>query len=254
MLVAAVPCLLLAAADAWSQQSETGSTLPPGVVVDPLAGKPAPRGFSGDIEDQVSLGAGEFQVIKLRGKPDYYLVSANGRFVVSGLPYDLWQGKQLESIADVTNAIREAHLPDLVKLLPELAPFQIGSGPKTEIVFVDPHCPFCAQLLGQISQLAQDNRHSFMIVPIGVLGQQSQIEVRQLHCAQDQAAALQSLMAHDYTTKLPQVANCDPLALQKRVVLARLLPVKAVPYIIRDDGVMQEGMPPNVRLWLEAAR
>ena len=231
------------------QQAQPSAAAPAVVAPDPFGGA-GPTRLNGQISGQVALNAGDFQAITLTGRPEVYFVSGNGRYVVRGAIYDLWQGRELATLAEVKTATQTVNFPALVRLIPEFEPFRVGTGTKRVVVFLDPFCPYCQRLLAEIGQRTGDKEHEFIILPVALLGPESVRAVRNLHCASDRPAALNALLTHNLAAPLEEVADCDVGAVQKRLIFARLMQVRAVPFLIRDDGLRQEGMPANLTAWL----
>ena len=235
---------------------QTDAIAPPPAVIapDPLAAM-APSSFNGRISGEVALNAGDFQAITLTGSSDVYFVSGNGRYVLRGTLRDLWQsGKELTTLDEIRAAVQTVDVAALVRAVDIFAPFRIGSGPKLEIVFVDPFCPYCKLLLNDIAARGGDKEHQYVILPIALLGPKSARVVRNLQCAADRDAAARALLAHSYDPPLPERPDCDLGAAQKRAIFARLLQIRGVPFLIRDDGVRQDGLPGNLMEWLREAR
>ena len=51
---------------------------------------------------------------------------------------------------------------------------------------------------------------------------------------------------------IAQAPGCNIEAAQRRLITAQLLGVKAVPWIVRGDGTLRNGMPPDLAAWLAA--
>jgi thiol:disulfide interchange protein DsbC len=225
----------------------------PVVAPDPFSAA-GPNRLNGQITGQVALAAGEFQAITLTGRPEVYFVSGNGRFVIRGSLYDMWQGKELPALDDIQLAAQSVNFLALAQLMPQFAPLRFGSGLKQIAVFVDPFSPYRQRLLADIAARGDDGVHQFVILPVALPGPDSVRAVTSLQCAADQDAALQALLSHDRSALLQGSQTCDVGPVQKRLIFARLLQIHAVPFLIRDDGVRQEGMPPNLGVWLAGAR
>jgi thiol:disulfide interchange protein DsbC len=223
------------------------------VAPDPLKGL-SPATLNGQISGQVALNAGDFQAITLKGASTVYLVSGNGRYWVSGTLHDAWQGgRELTSLDDIRQGVQTVDVRALLRTVDVFAPFRIGSGPRQEIVFLDPYCPYCRLLLSDIAARGDDHEHQYIILPIALLGANSVRAVRNLQCAADRDAALRALLTHSYAPALPEVANCDLAPVEKRAIFARLLQIRGVPSLIRHDGRRQDGLPGDFAAWLREA-
>lgn len=87
-------------------------------------------------------------------------------------------------------------------------------------------------------------RHRFLLLPIPAGGQGGAI-IRALACAADKPAAT-AYLRHDSLAGIAQAPGCNIEAAQRRLITAQLLGVKAVPWIVRSDGTLSNGMPPDL--------
>jgi thiol:disulfide interchange protein DsbC len=162
-----------------------------------------------------------------------FLISDNGHFVVAGQfkLVDLWQGKLIESIAD-TQGIEKVNLRKIGLNPDELTRFSIGSGNKEVVIFIDPQCRYCHELITQLEPLGKD--YVFKLVLIPVLGKESAQIAKQLLCNKDPAQSLKALLSQDFSI-LPALVReegaCDLKPLQKAVVATKLLDIQGVPYL-----------------------
>ena len=132
-----------------------------------------------------------------------------------------------------------------------LGALDLGSGEKDVVAFVDPRCPHCRSLLEKLPNLAE--RYRFRLVPLPVLGPDSETAVVRLDChtESDSAAARKALLAGDVTA-LPEAAGtCGQAQAQRALVTARLLGIRGVPYLIAPDGRLQQGVPADLSACLE---
>jgi thiol:disulfide interchange protein DsbC len=162
-----------------------------------------------------------------------FLISDNGHFVVAGnfKLVDMWQGKIIGSVGD-TKGIDKVDLRKIGLNPDELSTFTIGIGKKEVVIFVDPQCDYCHQLISQLELLGKE--YAFKLVLIPVLGKESAEISKKLICNKDKAQSLQALVAKDYS-KLPALirkeGSCDLKPLQKAVVASKLLDIQGVPFI-----------------------
>lgn len=158
-----------------------------------------------------------------------FLISDNGHFVVAGnfKLVDMWQGKIIGSVGD-TKGIDKMDLRKIGLNPDELSIFSIGTGKKEVVIFVDPQCNYCHDLIGQLEPLGKE--YMFKLVLIPVLGKESAEISKKLICDKDKAQSLKALIAKDYS-KLPalirQEGACDLKPLQKAVVAD----IQGVPFI-----------------------
>lgn len=180
-------------------------------------------------------------------------ISDNGRYVLRGMLYDAWDQKPLKSLDDIRVSTTHINLAKMHIDTADFKPLAYGTGPAHVTVFVDPRCPWCAKLMQQMKakpELAR--RYTFDLVPIPVLGTESQKLVRELGCARDRQAALESLMSESYDRPLEPEKDCSLAHVQKAMVAAQLLGVTGVPFMIGHDGRVQRGMPQALGDWLVA--
>ena len=178
-------------------------------------------------------------------------VSDNGRYVFTGPAWDLWHGVKLQTLEEGARLAARVDLKRLGLDPASLGAIDLGSGKEDVVAFVDPRCPHCRDLLEKLPALAE--RYRFRLVPLPVLGRDSETAVVRLDCLaeQDAAAARAALLAGDVAV-LPEAAGtCGQAPAQRALVTARLLGIRGVPYLIAPDGRLQQGAPTDLQAWLE---
>ncbi len=179
-------------------------------------------------------------------------MSDTGRFVFVGDVYDTWSFRKLATIEAVTDAVNRVNLANFnLDIRKELRPFVFGEGEKEVVVFVDPMCPHCHELLNDLNDPPKG--YSFLVLPIPALGAESGKKVRELGCATDRAQAKAALLTGNYPALLPQAGACDLLPLQKALVTAQVVGVQGVPFVIAPDGRVKRGRPKSLLSFLEGA-
>ena len=178
-------------------------------------------------------------------------VSANGRYVFTGPAWDLWHGAKLETLEEGARLAARIDLTRLGLDPATLGALDLGSGEREFIVFVDPRCPHCRSLLDRLPGLA--GRYRFRLVPLPVLGPDSETAVARLGCLaeQDPAAARDALLANKLDRLPAPKGTCGQAAAQRALVTAQLLGIAGVPYLIAPDGRLQQGTPADLEAWLE---
>jgi thiol:disulfide interchange protein DsbC len=178
-------------------------------------------------------------------------VSANGRYVFTGPAWDLWHGARLGSLDEAARLAGRIDLERLGLDPGSLGALDLGAGEGEVLAFVDPRCPHCRALLDELPGLAGDYR--FRLVPLPVLGPDSERAVMRLACLADAdpAAAREALLA-DRIDGLPEPdGTCGQAPAQRALVTAQLLGITGVPYLIAPDGRLRQGAPADLRAWLE---
>lgn len=212
-------------------------------------------GLTGQIESIQLIPGGAFSAVKLTGRNELYMLSANGRFVLRGPVYDLWQGRELGSVEDIRAATATVNLSGLRVVMADLQPTVLGEGEDEVVIFIDPLCPYCQRLVSEARALveAEPRRWRIVLLAFPLLGNQSGVVVRNLHCATDQEAARRALLEHRFAPLLAERQDCDLGPAQRRIVLARMLGVEGVPFTVRPDGRTVQGLPPDFVAWLRAS-
>lgn len=180
-------------------------------------------------------------------------VSDNGRFVFRGSMYDTWTQQEVTTLAEAEQASKYIDLKKLKFNIEDLVPFTVGTGSRTVVVFTDPLCPSCAQL---ISDLQKVEGYSFKIVEVPALGDNSAKIVRSLLCAKDKEEAFSVVTGKSKPQVVPQRGNdCDTSPIGKRIISAQMFGVKGVPFMIRDDGLIKHGYEKGtLSNWLAGAK
>lgn len=167
------------------------------------------------------------------------LVSDNGRFIIEGKVYDTWHKEFIETLDQARYTMNHINLSKLNLNVDELAPVTYGTGPKTVTIFVDPYCPWCKRMLDEMKGLEKE--YTFKVLAVPVLGDRSTTAVRALHCSSDQQRAKGILLEGSGFDALSPDNGCDTEPLSKRVITTQLFGIRGVPYVIRHDGLIQQG-------------
>jgi hypothetical protein len=101
----------------------------------------------GKIDGMVSLPVTGMKAVESNGR--IVFMSDSGRFVIDGTLYDAWSKKPLTSLEEIREAGNTLDLSRLGLKMDDLNPLTLGEGKKKVVVFVDPRCPHCHELLKQ---------------------------------------------------------------------------------------------------------
>lgn len=239
-LLALVPATLILAGPALAQSATPWPLGPHG---------PTSEAVHRIEASQQLPGGGRFAAVKLQGQDGLYFLSGDGRILIKGTAYDLWNGRTLASLEDVRRTASRLDLEGFVPIWPQLDPIRLGTGAHTVVAFVTPGCPHCQALVDQARTLA--DRYRFLLLPIP-MDEASGAVVRALACAEDRVQAEAAYLRHDFSATGAQDPSCRLEAVQRRMITARMLGIEAVPWIVRADGASSQGLPQDLASWLAA--
>lgn len=212
---------------------------------------PAGSPLAGGIDEMTLMPGGAWRALKLRNSERALFISENGRWVIRGEVMDLWSGKSLTDYDEVVASTRTINFSGLSQIWDDLSPVELNQGEADPLIlFTDPRCPYCRALIEELSATVSQRR--ILIFEIPLLGGQSGEDVRLVHCAEDQDAAKAALISHGARRLLSQRQGCDLGPLQRRLVTAQMIGVRAVPFMIDSrDGRFVEGKPDDLGAWLK---
>jgi thiol:disulfide interchange protein DsbC len=134
----------------------------------------------------------------------------------------------------------------------DLGPVIFGTGKEQVVVFVDPRCPYCGKVQKQMEALK--GQYTFKVIPIPVLGPESQSLVVKIGCLLQTPAkdkAREALMHQAYDTLPSEIdSKCDREPIQRAMVTAKLFGIDGVPFLIAPDGRTFKGAPDSLADWL----
>jgi thiol:disulfide interchange protein DsbC len=184
-------------------------------------------------------------------------MSSNGRFALyGGKLLDVWTQQEIKDLPDIDRIARRIDLSRMKLNIDDLGPVTVGRGKESVLIFIDPRCPYCGKVMKDLQAL--QDRYTFKLVMVPVLGQESQNIVVQLACQQAskdqkvQDGVRQRLLKQDYAG-LPtdNPASCNKEPLQRAIVTAKLFGLPGVPFLIAPDGRTHSGAPESLTDWLE---
>ena len=186
-------------------------------------------------------------------------MSSNGRFALyGGKLLDVWTQQEIKELADIDRIANRIDLSRMKLNIDDLGPVTVGHGKDTVLVIIDPRCPYCGKVMKDLQALqALQDRYTFKLVMVPILGQESLNIVVQLACQQAsgdkslQDSVRERLLAQDFTglpTDNPKQCNKEPL--QRAIVTAKLFGLPGVPYLIAPDGRTHSGAPESLADWL----
>lgn len=179
----------------------------------------------------------------------------NGRFAFVGKMIDVWERKELNTIADIENAVNHIRLEKLGFSLDKVNHFSVGSGEKHITAFVDPQCGWCHKLMQEVSanpELFKTYTFDFVVVP--VLGPRSEKLAKRLYCAKDADDGTKfrlMLGGASSVESLEEDPSCDTAVYEQTRVIAGAIGVQSVPMVVAHDGRFEKGKPRDLMAFLE---
>lgn len=186
----------------------------------------------------------------------FAVITDTGRFIIQGTVYDVWDQKSITTLDEARWAATHIPLDKANVGFDDLAPMRVGSGDKPVYLFSDLQCGFCKQLIDEARKgLPSGYRLEVILLPL--LSEQSAQRTAEINCAVDEAQAWQVAMSGDMSKPLAQKPEdqCDQATPTRRMITAQFIGARNVPFMIRDDGLIQQGMPQNgLRDWIQSNR
>ena len=183
-------------------------------------------------------------------------ISSNGRFAFyGGKLMDIWTQQEIKDLPDIDKIANRIDLSRMKLNVDDLGPVTIGHGKESVLIFIDPRCPYCGKVMKDLQAL--QDKYTFKLVMVPILGAESQNIVVQLACQLGSAdtktkdGVRERLLKQDYAGLPPeQPTQCNKEPLQKAIVTAKLFGLQGVPFLIAPDGRTHSGAPEILVDWL----
>lgn len=205
-------------------------------------------------DNVVMLPVSGMLAVEKNGK--FAVISDNGRFIIQGKVYDTWSQKELQTLEEARFAANYIPIDKAKMGFEDLSPMSIGSGTKAITMFSDPSCKYCKEIMDEArTSLPEGYRLDVLMLPL--LSERSAERTRELHCAEDEAAAWKAAVRGDLDSPLAQkpAGACQIDVIAKRRLTAQFIGARNVPFLVRDDGLTKEGKPAEgLRAWIETNR
>lgn len=221
-----------------------------------LAGISSQPALATDLMNEKVVHLPATAIFATENKGKFAVVTDTGRFIIQGTVYDVWDQKEITSLEDARWAATHIPLHKANVGFADLEPLSIGTGSKVIHMFSDIQCGYCKGIIDEArAGLPEGYRLDVIMLPL--MGPESTRRTTDIHCAVEPAAAWQAAVNGDMKTVLAQkqAEDCDLTTLQKRMVTAQFIGARNVPFLIRDDGLVQQGKPAQgLRAWIQANR
>ncbi|MBE1302009.1 MAG: hypothetical protein GJ680_19150 [Alteromonadaceae bacterium] len=179
-----------------------------------------------------------------------YVVSQNGRFVMDGRLVDVWHRKTVKTLSDAEELARVPVSNIGFKPEKQLFSFQVGDPtlPRSGVAFVDPGSEYTKVLLKHLTENQDKYNFTISLMPL-IGGQKAEHRARALGCAIDQDKALQDLIDGTELSYEQTKDNCPDTKIALAKYVQTLMNIENLPHIIREDGLVSEGVPTDFEAW-----
>ena len=206
-----------------------------------------PQGILDDIDELATLPAQAFHVVESNGRT--VVVSSNGHYaVVNGALWDMWNGFEIRSVADVERSLA-IPLDRLGITDHALAGITLQTVPDPRggrvTVFLDPGAPEGVDAVTAARGLL--DRYAFRLV--FVPSHQGRYPASQsVLCSQ--AAAENFVLSGQVARGAPPVQGCGLDAMHRNLALVQVLGIDTLPFTVAPNGAVQPGVPSRYREFL----
>lgn len=176
------------------------------------------------------------------------VLTDNPRWVVKGTLFDMWQNKEVHSVAQLKVAEKTIPLSTLSVNTTDVLELVIGQDrPNTLTVFLDPFAANTPSVTGILIKYAKDYRLRFIFTAMS----QSSIErLGGFTCVLSSGNA-ERLLTHLQTQDFPKIpSNCLQQNMMNSYGLSQFLHISKSPTLIAPNDVYSEGMPTKLMHWL----
>lgn len=182
-----------------------------------------------------------------------YYVSSNGRYVLIGQMYDLWNKTTLDSMDQIEESATRIHLDKMNFKISDLNMLQLGTGDKDIVAFIDPNGKPSIDFVKKVIENKDSSfsKFTFKFVIIPALGDNSNIIAKKIFCVKDVKShdEILQLLINNQINSLP-IPECNTQNYDKTLVTATILQIQEVPFIIANDGRFSKGLPNKLPEWL----
>lgn len=208
----------------------------------------------GPPDDYVTIKTDGLVVGEKGGK--IHFLTSNGRYAFTGRMVDVWEQKEVKSVADIVATQHRVNLKNMGFVPENMNAFVVGAGNKLEAtIFVDPLCEFCDKLITEARQLAaSSNEYQFNFVVVPALGERSNTLAKAFFCSTESVATKVEALLNKTLHTLAQPETCNTEKYDLTLMAATAIGVSGVPYLIHPDGTPTAGTPSNLLYWLQGKK
>lgn len=206
----------------------------------------------------------DMKVSKLRAIADkngrIMYMADNGRFVIVGKLFDVWERRELKTINEISDAVSRVDLKALGFSADDARAVTVGEGKEVATFFVDPLCSWCHKLIEEVEKSdALKKDYTFKIVVIPALGTRSEELSKAFYCTSEteNAKRYEALRKGDEgisSLPVPIDNKCDAEGYKKTLMASQAMGIEAVPFLVAPDGRYARGKPDDLASFLKGGR
>jgi len=180
------------------------------------------------------------------------ITSGNGRYIIMGAVYDMWNGGQrIKNIEEAKAASRKIRLDKIGLNFKDLSAFDIGdnSGPEY-VVFAD---PTSEQSMRMIKELYGIKGYKVKVVVVGIMGKDGANKTISLAClAEKNLNKAKDALASGNLSFVPK-SKCEQgrIKTARSLATAMMFGVDRLPFIVAPNGNYFFGRPNDLRKFLK---
>ena len=181
-----------------------------------------------------------------------YLISSDGRFVFEGTLKDVWHRRTIKTADDVRQTERTPVANLGFEPEKQLAHFVIGNPnlPRQGVAFVDPTSSYTTQFLKSLYEMENEVNWTVVLLPL-VGGNTSVDRSLRLHCATDRDQAKLDFIYGSNHSFGEMKEGCNDEKILLGMMLTDVFRIKSLPHLIREDGLMSNGLPVDFADWFK---
>lgn len=200
------------------------------------------------IDEMADLPIKGMKAISSNG--EIMFISDDGRFVIKGELYDMWYRSRHTTMDEIRRLDDRIDVGRIGIDYSELVTTTIGQGRSEVLVFVDPLCGYCHQVIESALNLVND--YTFRVIFTGILGQPSLALTARIACAKNTSEVIPAFLTRDLAN-ISVKPSCDRDPVIQTETMAKVLNIRTVPTIIAADGRVSKTVPRDLGVWLSGS-
>lgn len=191
---------------------------------------------------------GSLILVKRNG--ELIVFSGNGRYMMRGAIYDMWNGgKRIHSMAEGKASGRRIRLTNMSNVLEGVASINVGDKHGKQVfVFVDPSSEPSKKTLKMLRGV---HGYQIQVILLAAMNKRSADIAKRLMCLKEKSPAQARKIILSGNMSFAPKGECGQEKLMQTLVLSKILGITRVPAIIAPNGEPLFGVPANLNKFLK---